>query len=130
MMPLCAAEGIGVIPWSPLARGLLAGARTSPADRSSTRRAQSDDYARALYDHPSDQDVIDAVRGVAQARGASMAAVSLAWLLGRPAVAAPIVGATTLAHLDDAVAALDVVLTPEEVAAMEAPYRPHGVRGH
>ncbi len=129
MMPLCREEGLGVLPWSPLARGLLAGTRTSPADASSTPRARSDDYARHLYDHPSDADVIEAVRGVAAARGTAMAQVALAWLLSRPGVTAPIVGATKARHLEDAIASLDVVLTPEEVAALEAPYRPHAVRG-
>ena len=129
MLPLCNAEGIGVIPWSPLARGLLAGTRPTPADRTATARAASDDYARALYDHPSDGDVVEAVRKVAAARGVSPAEVALAWLLSRPGVAAPIVGATKLPHLDAAIAALDLELTDDEIAAVEAPYRPHAVRG-
>jgi aryl-alcohol dehydrogenase-like predicted oxidoreductase len=130
MLPLCDAEGVAVIPWSPLARGLLAGTRKSPADVESTRRAASDDFARKLYDQPGDQEVIDAVRGVAQARGIAPARVALAWILSKPAVAAPIIGATKLEHLDDAVGALDVELTAEEVRRLEAPYRPHAVRGH
>ncbi len=129
MLPLCLEEGIGVLPWSPLARGLLAGTRTGPADREATPRAASDDYTRQLYDHPADADVIDATRSVARARGVPMARVALAWLLSRPGVTAPIVGATKLAHLDEALAALDLALSPEEVAALEAPYHPHGVRG-
>ena len=129
MLPLCAEEGLGVLPWSPLARGLLAGTRATPADCEATPRAASDDYARQLYDHPSDADVIGATRAVASARGVPMARVALAWLLARPAVTAPIVGATKLAHLDDALAALDLELAPEEIAALEGPYRPHAVRG-
>jgi aryl-alcohol dehydrogenase-like predicted oxidoreductase len=131
MIPLCLAEGVGLIPWSPLARGLLA--RPRPADgrqeAAGTARAASDDYARQMYDQPSDWDVVDAVERVALARGAAMSAVALAWLLSRPGVAAPIVGATRLAHLDAALAALDLRLSPEEAAALEAPYRPHPVRG-
>jgi 1-deoxyxylulose-5-phosphate synthase len=129
MMPLCQAEGIGVIPWSPLARGLLAGTRSAPGDRTSTARAATDDYALSLYDHPSDGDVVEAVRKVAAGRGVSPAEVSLAWLLSRPGVVAPIVGATRLPHLDAAIAALDLELTEAEASALEAPYRPHGVRG-
>jgi 1-deoxyxylulose-5-phosphate synthase len=129
MIPLCEAEGIAVIPWSPLARGLLAGTRKSPADAQSTRRAESDEFARKLYDQPSDQEVIDAVRRAAEARGVSPARVALAWLLSRPPVTAPIIGATKMQHLEDAVAALDLELTAEEVRQLEAPYRPHPVRG-
>ncbi len=131
MVPLCLEEGVGMIPWSPLARGLLA--RPRPEDSrfagGGTTRAGSDPYAETLYDAPEDFDVVDAVQRVAEARGVGMSAVALAWLLGRPGVAAPIVGATKLAHLDAALAALDVQLTAEEVAALEAPYRPHAVRG-
>lgn len=129
MLPLCIEEGIGVLPWSPLARGLLAGTRATPADRASTPRAASDDYARQLYDHPTDADVVAATRSVAAARGVPMARVALAWLLARPGVTAPIVGATKLAHLDEALAALDLSLTAEETDALEAPYSPHAVRG-
>jgi aryl-alcohol dehydrogenase-like predicted oxidoreductase len=130
MIPLCEAEGVALIPWSPLARGLLAGTRRSPTDKTSTRRAESDEFARKLYDHPSDQEVIDTVRRVAQTRGVSPAQISLAWMLSKPAVAAPIIGATKLQHLDDAIAALDVQLSAEEIKQLEAPYRPHAVRGH
>ncbi len=130
MIPLCEAEGVALIPWSPLARGLLAGTRQSPTDKTSTRRAESDEFARKLYDHPSDQEVIDTVRRVAQARGVAPAQIALAWMLAKPAVAAPIIGATKLQHLDDAIAALDVQLSDEEIKQLEAPYRPHAVRGH
>jgi aryl-alcohol dehydrogenase-like predicted oxidoreductase len=130
MLPLCAAEGVAVIPWSPLARGLLAGTRKSPADKTATPRAETDEFARKLYDHPSDQEVIDATRRVAERRGVSAARVALAWLLSKPVVTAPIIGATKMAHLDDAIAALDLELSADEIKQLEAPYRPHAVRGH
>jgi len=129
MIPLCEAEGVALITWSPLARGLLAGTRISPKDAESTRRAQSDEIARKLYDQPGDQEVIDAVRKVAAQRGISPAQIALAWLLSKPAVAAPIIGATKMEHLDDAVAALSVELSAQEIQQLEAPYRPHAVRG-
>jgi aryl-alcohol dehydrogenase-like predicted oxidoreductase len=129
MLPLCAEEGIGVLPWSPLARGLLAGTRASAKDAATTTRGATDDYTGKLYDSPSDEDVIAAVRKVAQERACPPAAVALAWLLSRPGVTAPIVGATKLEHLETALSALDVSLTEEEIGALEAPYRPHAVRG-
>jgi aryl-alcohol dehydrogenase-like predicted oxidoreductase len=129
MLSLCTEEGIGVLPWSPLARGLLAGSRKNAGDKEATARAASDEYARNLYDHPSDDAVIEAVKSVAAARGLPPAAVALAWLLTRPAVTAPIVGATKLEHLETALSALDVTLTRDEIGALEAPYRPHAVRG-
>jgi aryl-alcohol dehydrogenase-like predicted oxidoreductase len=129
MLPLCEAEGIAVIPWSPLARGLLAGTRQNPADVTATRRAESDDFARKLYDQPGDQDVIEAVRLVARARGVAPAQIALAWLLSKPAVTAPIIGATKLEHLNDAVTALDLELSEAEIGQLEAPYRAHFVRG-
>jgi 1-deoxyxylulose-5-phosphate synthase len=129
MLPLCAAEGIGALPWSPLARGLLAGARTSPSDKTSTKRAEFDAFARDLYGD-ADVAVIEAVNRIAAARAVSPAEVSLAWLLSRPTVAAPIFGATRLEHLDAAVRAVDLSLTSEECAELEAPYRPHAVKGH
>ena len=129
MLPLCREEAVAVIPWSPLARGLLAGTRTSAKDSAATARSASDDYTPRLYDSPSDADVIAAVGKVAAARGSSPAEVALAWLLSRPGVTAPIVGATKLEHLDAALAAVDAVLSDEEVAVLEAPYRPHAVKG-
>ncbi|WP_257446463.1 aldo/keto reductase [Archangium lipolyticum] len=130
MMPLCQEEGIGVIPWSPLARGLLAGTRKSLDDKQSTTRSGSDAFANSLYDNPRDWDVVEAVKKVASERGNKPAEVSLAWLLSKPAVVAPIIGATKLDHLEDALRSLDVKLTPAEVKALEAPYVPHEVRGH
>jgi aryl-alcohol dehydrogenase-like predicted oxidoreductase len=131
MIPLCRQEGLGLIPWSPLARGLLT--RPRPADDrvrgDATARSASDDYSVTLYD-AGDWHVVDAVDRIARARGVTMAEVALAWLLSRPGVVAPIIGATRIEHLDAAIRALDLALTDEEVAALEAPYRPHGVKGH
>jgi aryl-alcohol dehydrogenase-like predicted oxidoreductase len=128
MIPLCVDQGVGLIPWSPLARGLLAGTR-EPGGAVATVRAGSDPLADDMYSD-ADFDVVDAVRAVASERGLPPAQVALAWLLGRPAVAAPIVGATRLGHLEDAVDAVEVALTDEEVARLEAPYRPHRILGH
>jgi aryl-alcohol dehydrogenase-like predicted oxidoreductase len=128
MMPLCEDEGIGVIPWSPLARGMLAGTRTTLGD-SSTSRSSSDGLDQLLYDQPSDWAVVEAVKQVAAKRGEPPARIALAWLLSKPGVTAPIVGATKLAHLDDAVAAVAIELSADEVAILEAPYRAHPVRG-
>ncbi|HLA91522.1 MAG TPA: aldo/keto reductase [Gemmatimonadaceae bacterium] len=132
MIPLCAHEGVGLVPWSPLARGLLA--RPRPADAkirsAGTSRAANDTYSEQLYDHPGDWDVVDAVEKVAKSRGVTMAEVALAWLLARPGVVAPVVGATKMPHLEAALRALDVKLTAEECAALEAPYTAHAVRGY
>jgi 1-deoxyxylulose-5-phosphate synthase len=128
MIPFCADQGVGVVPYSPLARGLLAGSREG-GGRRSTVRSGSDPLADQLYGE-GDFGVVDAVRAVAAERGVPPARIALAWLLGSPAVTAPIVGATRLAHLDDAIAALDLQLTGDEVARLEAPYRPHPVLGH
>ena len=128
MIPLCIDQGIGVIPWSPLARGLLAGNRERGGERR-TVRAGNDPFADALYSD-DDFDVVDAVRAVAAERGVPAAQVALAWLLGKPGVTAPIVGATKLAHLEDALAAIELRLTESELARLEAPYRPHAISGH
>jgi aryl-alcohol dehydrogenase-like predicted oxidoreductase len=130
MIPLCLSEGVGALPWSPLARGLLAGTRRSITDRSASTRAETDTYGHTLYEDENDWAIVEAVRTVAESRGIPMAQVALAWLLSKPVVTAPIVGASKLAQLDDAIAAVDVVLTAEEIAMLEAPYRPHAVRGH
>jgi aryl-alcohol dehydrogenase-like predicted oxidoreductase len=129
MLPYCTSHGIGVIPWSPLARGLLAGNRSREGERRTTR-AGSDPFADALYTHPADFDVVDRVVEVAGARGVPAAQVALAWLLQRPGVTAPIVGATKESHLADALAAERLTLSAEEVAALEEPYVPHRVLGH
>ncbi|HYV97256.1 MAG TPA: aldo/keto reductase, partial [Gemmatimonadaceae bacterium] len=132
MNPLCVAEGVGLIPWSPLARGLLA--RPRPADSTiaggGTERAKLDAYSPQLYDSASDWDVVSAVESVAKNRGVSMAEVALAWLLQRPGVTAPIIGATKMPHLETALKALDLTLSADEAKALEAPYKPHGVRGY
>jgi len=128
MIPLCLDQGIGVIPWSPLARGLLAGSRGRGGERS-TVRAGSDPLADRMYDE-ADFEVVDVVREVAGERGTTPAQIALAWLLGKPAVTAPIVGATKLRHLEDALAAVDLTLDADETARLEAPYRPHRVIGH
>ncbi|HEX9310947.1 MAG TPA: aldo/keto reductase, partial [Gemmatimonadaceae bacterium] len=128
MIPLCIEEGIGVVPWSPLARGRLA--RTTPSPSSGTTRADSDTYAVDLYDSPSDQNVIEAGRRVAKELGVAPSEVALAWLLQKPGVSAPIVGATKIEHLESAVRALDVKLSPEHVRMLEEPYQSHAVRGH
>jgi 1-deoxyxylulose-5-phosphate synthase len=124
MIPMCAAEGLGVIPWSPLARGLL----TRPREKSkgASRRSTNDPVADRLYANV-DWEIVDAVETIATARGIPMAQVGLAWLLSKPAVTAPIVGATKLAHLEDAIGALEVKLSPEEIATLEAPYRPKAI---
>lgn len=129
MLPLCQAEGIGVMPWSPLARGLLAGTRSSQTDTESTLRAGSDGLAQALYDQPSDWQVVEVVREIANERGVQPAQIALAWLISRPAVTAPIIGATKLEHLDAALGALDIALDADEITRLEAPYLPHPVRG-
>jgi 1-deoxyxylulose-5-phosphate synthase len=128
MLPLCLDQGVGCIPWSPLARGLLAGNRERGGTRR-TVRAGTDPLADAMY-VDDDFDVVDTVRAVAVGRGVSPAQVALAWLLGKPAVVAPIVGATRPRHLEDAIAAVEVDLGEDEVARLEAPYRPHPVLGH
>jgi aryl-alcohol dehydrogenase-like predicted oxidoreductase len=129
MLPLCRQERIAVIPWSPLARGFLAGNRRRDAPRQATARERTDSYAHDLYYGDADYDVADAVVAVAQDKGVAPAQVALAWLLRQPGVTAPIVGASKMAHLDQAIAALDVVLTDDEVRRLEAPYVPHRVLG-
>lgn len=128
MIPFCVDQGIAVLPYSPLARGMLAGSRDRAGQRN-TVRSGSDPLADSFY-QDTDFDVVDVVAAVAAERGLVPAQVALAWLLSKPAVSAPIVGATKERHLDDAVAAVEVRLTDEEVARMEAPYRPHPVAGH
>ena len=128
MIPLCLDQGVGVIPYSPLARGLLTGSRERDGRRQ-TARGRGDPLADDMYTD-ADFDVVEAVREVAAGRGLPPAQIALAWLLGKPVVTAPIVGATRLAHLDDAVAAAGLTLTGQEVAILEAAYRPHPVLGH
>ncbi|GAA2135340.1 aldo/keto reductase [Actinomadura napierensis] len=128
MNPFCVDQGVGLVPWSPLARGRLAGNRDR-GGQANTVRAGNDAYGDMMYDE-ADFDVIDVVREVAGEKGVPMAQVALAWLLGRPGVTAPIVGATKTAHIDDAIAAAGLTLDDKDVERLEAPYRPHPVRGH
>jgi aryl-alcohol dehydrogenase (NADP+) len=129
MIPLCIDQGIGIIPWSPLARGFLAGNR-SKQDWGATTRAKSDDFAHDMYYQDSDFEVVNRVGEVAKRRGVPNAQVALAWLLQQPGVTAPIVGATRMQHLEDAVAALALKLTGEELKALAEPYKPHPVLGN
>jgi aryl-alcohol dehydrogenase-like predicted oxidoreductase len=129
MIPLCQADEVAILPWSPLARGLLAGARKSLDDRQATLRAASDDYAKKIYDHPADMDVVRACQAVAERRGVQPAQIAIAWLLSKPAVTAPIIGATKLEHLESAIAAVELKLSDEEIRELEVPYQPHAVRG-
>ncbi len=129
MIPLCLDQGVGCIPWSPLARGVLAGNRSRDGGRHTTR-SSTDAFTDYLYDQPTDFDVVDAAAAVAQARDVPTAQVALAWLLSKPGVAAPIVGSTKQGHLDDALAAEQLALTPDEVEQLEKPYVPHPVLGH
>lgn len=128
MIPLCIEEGVGIIPWSPLARGRLA--RTTLAPDEGTTRAANDQYAVDLYDSPSDMEVIAAMRRVAEDMDRKPAEVALGWLLSKPGVVAPIIGATKIEHLEMAARSLEVELTPDDVKKLEAPYRPHAVKGH
>jgi len=129
MIPQCIDQGVGVIPWSPLARGLLAGTRTRDGERR-TVRSGSDPFGDSLYKMASDFDVVDRCAAVAADRGVPSAQVALAWLLHKPGVTAPIVGATKTSHLADALAAEDLTLTTDEIAKLEEPYAPHPVLGH
>ncbi|MEU7812928.1 aldo/keto reductase [Pseudonocardia sp. NPDC049154] len=123
MLPLCADQGVGVIPWSPLARGRL----TRPWD-ATTARTETDEFGRSLY-RDEDREIVDRVLELAERRGLLPAQIGLAWLLSKPTVTAPIVGATKRQHLEDALSAVDVTLSAEEVAFLEEPYRPHEVAG-
>jgi 1-deoxyxylulose-5-phosphate synthase len=129
MIPLCIDQGVGVIPWSPLARGVLAGNRTREGERRTTR-ANSDAFADTLYREPSDFDVVDRNAQVAAARDVPPAQVALSWLLQRPGMTAPIIGATRLGHLQDALAAEELELAPEEITRLEELYVAHPVLGH
>ena len=129
MLPQCIDQGVGVIPWSPLARGFLAGTRTREGERR-TRRAGTDPLQDEWYGRPEDFDVVDRVVEVAGERGVAPAQVALAWLVHKPGVTAPIVGATKLGHLEDALAAAVLALSPDEIARLEEPYQPHPVLGH
>ncbi len=129
MIPLCRHEGVAVIPWSPLARGFLAGNRRAQ-DYGETVRARTDDFAHKLYYQPSDFTVVERVAEIAARRGVSNSQVALAWVLQQPGITAPIVGATKMHHLEEAVAALSLRLEEEELKLLSEPYQPHAVLGH
>ena len=129
MLPLCQSEGIGVIPWSPLARGFLAGGRAKPGE-GETERSRTDEFSPRLYYRDADHAVVEAVSALAADRGVSNTQVALAWVLRNSAITAPILGASKLHHLDEALAALDLTLTDAEAKALEAPYRPKPVLDH
>ena len=132
MIPLCISEGIGLIPWSPLARGFLAGNRKANVDKKQgeTSRARTDEYAHSLYYRPSDFTVVERLTEISQARGVKNAQVALAWMFSRPGITAPIIGASKAYQLEDALTALDIKLTEEEIRKLEEPYEPHPVLGH
>jgi aryl-alcohol dehydrogenase-like predicted oxidoreductase len=129
MIPQCMDEGVAVLPWSPLARGLLAGTRTRDGEKLTTR-AQTDSFGDSLYTPEVDFAVVDRATEVADARGVPAAQVALAWLLHKPGVTAPIVGATKLEHLEDALAAETLTLSADEIARLEEPYVPHSISGN
>ena len=129
MIPLCIDRGVGIIPWSPLARGFLAGNRKRE-DRGVTERAKTDDFAQQMYYTDADFDVVDRVIELAKRRGVAPAQIALAWILHKPGVTAPIIGASKMEQLDQSIAALDIALDATEMEFLEAPYRPHAVLGH
>lgn len=127
MIPLCRAEKIGIIPWSPLARGRLA----RPWQSETTKRSETDRFGNTMYSRTeqADRAVVNCLTEVAERRGVAQAQIALAWMLEKPEITAPIVGASKPHHLEDAVAALSIRLTPEEILALEEPYTPHPVLG-
>lgn len=129
MIPLCRDQGVGVIPWSPLARGRLTGNRTRDGE-TRTRRSETDRFAPILYTDDADDDIIERNAELAARRGVPPAQTALAWVLGRPGVTAPIVGATSVRHVEDALAAERLSLDADEVASLDELYRPHPVAGH
>jgi aryl-alcohol dehydrogenase (NADP+) len=130
MIPLCIDEGVGVIPWSPLARGFLAGNRGRDKQGGTTERAKTDDYAHRMYYSGSDFDVVERVVEIAGKRGVAPAQIALAWILHKPGVTAPIVGASKMEQLEQAIAAVEIALSDDEMKMLEEPYRPHATLGH
>jgi aryl-alcohol dehydrogenase (NADP+) len=130
MVPFCIDQGVGVIPWSPLARGFLAGNRKREDSTPPTKRADSDDFAHAMYYQSADFDIVERVVQVADQRGVTASQIALAWLLHKSGITSPIVGASKMAHLEQAVAAVEITLSEEDVAYLEAPYQPHAILGH
>jgi aryl-alcohol dehydrogenase-like predicted oxidoreductase len=129
MIPFCLDQGIGVIPWSPLARGFLAGNRTRDKG-GDTSRSKTDPFAHEMYYQDTDFDVVDRAVELGKQRGVSPAQIALAWILHKWGITSPIIGASKMPHLDEAIAALDIRLDDEEIADLEEPYRPHSVLGH
>jgi 1-deoxyxylulose-5-phosphate synthase len=129
MNPFCRTEGVALIPWSPLARGFLAGNRTRDKG-GETARSKSDGFAHHMYYHENDFDTLDRVIELAGQRGVSNAQIALAWMLHKPGITSPIIGASKMPHLDEAIAAMDIKLSGEEIEFLEAPYQPHPVFGH
>jgi 1-deoxyxylulose-5-phosphate synthase len=128
MIPLCVDQGIGIIPWSPLARGFLAGNRT-PQKTGETNRSKSDEFAHRMYYQAEDFAIVDRVKALAASIGKTMPQVALAWMLSKPYITAPIVGASKLPHLEQAVEAASIRLDPQQIKTLEEPYRPHPVMG-
>jgi len=129
MIPLCLDQGVGLIPWSPLARGFLAGNRQRGGGGTTTR-SQSDPFANELYFREEDFQIVECAHEIGKARGVSGPQIALAWMLNKPHIAAPIIGASKMEYLDQAIAALDIQLTEDEVKRLEEPYKPHPVLGH
>jgi len=134
MNPYCVEEGIGTLPWSPIARGFLAGNRTKPTTGEQkggdTLRAKTDNFAHYLYYRDDDYEVLAAVQAIAKSRGITTSQVAIAWLLHQPSVTAPIIGASKMVHLEEAVASVKIKFTPEELQQLSAPYKPHPILGH
>ncbi len=130
MIPLCIDSGVGCIPWSPLARGFLTGTRKRGDGKSETTRAKTDDFGHGLYYRDTDWDVVDRVAEIAAARGVKPAQVALAWVMAKPGVSSPIIGASKAYQLDEALGALDLKLTEDEMRRLEEPYEPHPILGH
>ena len=129
MLPLCIDLGVGVVPWSPLARGFLAGNRNRDKEGPTTR-AKTDTLAQEYYYNPEDFDVLDRVINLAEDHEATPAQIALAWLLNKPGITAPVVGASKMSHLEQAVAAVEIDLSEQEMAFLEEPYKPHAILGH
>ena len=128
MIPLCVDQGIGIIPWSSLARGFLAGNRTRDM-KGDTTRSRTDEFAHHLYYQDDDFAVVEKLRGIAAAIGRTLPQTALAWVFSKPCVTAPIIGASRMEHLEQAVEAMSITLAPEQITALEEPYRPHRVMG-
>ena len=129
MNPLCNEEGVAIVPWSPLARGYLAGGRFEDEEQP-TKRAQSDEFARKIYTETNDREIVARLHEVAGRLGHSPSQIALVWLLHKPGVVAPVIGSTKKNHIREAVDALDIKLTDEDITSLEEPYQPHPIKGH